>query len=250
MSKPSALRRCESRVYPADRALLLFGVADAGLAGRRLYVDGRRVHGLRFGRLTLIVAYVDPLEYTPDEIVRRRLQQSWLWSEARLHEHAVERAATHGTVAPTRLLTVFPNSAALEHSVPQHVARWSRALGRIGNRRECVLHVFVGPHAPPGREPYLVRVTERVTRRRRAPSKSGTPVCAHVSALREACAQAALATRVIACEQRGELLTAAFLTAQAGPETMRRALEHQAEAGAALGVTAYLEGPRAAFTFV
>ncbi|MFZ1126060.1 MAG: GvpL/GvpF family gas vesicle protein, partial [Candidatus Baltobacteraceae bacterium] len=187
MSKSAAVRRVESRVYPAGRALALFGIGDAGLLGRRLVIDGRRLQGLRFGRMALLVAYVDPLEYAPDEIERRRSRESWLWNEARIHERAVERAATHGAVVPARLLTVFPDWDALERSAGEHAARWSRALGRIGVQRECVLHVFVGPHAPPGREPYLVRVTARATRGRRAPALEGDArLCEHVAAVQRA----------------------------------------------------------------
>jgi hypothetical protein len=252
MPKSAAIRRVESRVYPAGRALVLFGIGDAGLTGRRLVVDGRRLQGLRFGRLALFVAYVDPLEYAPEEIERRRLRESWLWNEARIHERAVERAATHGAVVPARLLTVFPDWASLERGAVEQAARWSRALGRIAAQRECVLHVFVGPHAPPGRVPYLVRVTERAARTARGPALKGDPrLCEHVTALRRACAEASAATRrIVSSSERGALLSAAFLTGDAGLETMRQAVERSAEAGASLGVTAYLEGPRAPFTFV
>ena len=252
MPKSAAVRRVEPRVYPAGRALALFGIGDAGLVGRRLVVDGRRIQGLRFGRLALLVAYVDPLEYAPEEIERRRGRESWLWNEARIHERTVERAATHGTVVPARLLTVFPDSAALELSAREHAARWARSLGRIGAQRECVLHVFAGPHAPPGREPYLVRVTGRVARGRRAAAFKGEPrLGEHIAALRNACAEAALAMRRIApSTERGAVLTAAFLTGEAGLETLRQAVERSAEAGASLGVTAYLEGPRVPFSFV
>jgi hypothetical protein len=200
----------------------------------------------------LLVAYVDPLEYAPDEIARRRSHESWLWNEARIHERAVERASTHGPVVPAKLLTVFADWPALERSAGEHAPRWSRALGRIAAQRECVLHVFVGPHAPPGREPYLVRVTERAARSGRGPALKGdAQLCEHVSALRRTCAEAAAATRRIEpSAERGALLSAAFLTGETGLETMREAVERSAEAGASLGVTAYLEGPRAPFTFV
>ncbi|MGP6156101.1 MAG: GvpL/GvpF family gas vesicle protein [Vulcanimicrobiaceae bacterium] len=232
--------------------MALFGAGDAGLAGRRLVVDGRRLQALRFGRLALLVAYVDPLEYAPDEIERRRGRESWLWNEARIHERAVERAATHAAVVPARLLTVFPDWPALEQAAREQAARWSRSLGRFATQRECVLHVFAGPHSPPGREPYLVRVTERAARRGRAPAIQGEPrVCEHVAALRRACSEATAATRRIEpSSERGALLSAAFLTGDAGLDSMRRIVERSAEAGASLGVTAYLEGPRAPFTFV
>jgi hypothetical protein len=252
MSKSAAMRRVESRVYPADRAMALFGIGEAGLGGRRMVVDGRRLQALRFGRLALLVAYVDPLEFAPDEIERRRCVESWLWNEARIHERAVERAALHGAVVPVRLLTVFPDYVALERSAAEQASRWARTLGRIGAQRECVLHVFAGPHSPPGREPYLVRVTGRSARTGRVPALRGEPpVCEHVAALRRACARAAASTRRIArSTERGAILSAAFLTGDAGLETMRQIVERSAEAGAALGVTAYLEGPRVPFTFV
>ncbi len=252
MGKSVALTRVEPRVYPTGRAVALFAIGPAEFAGRRLVVEGRRAQAVRFARLALLVAYVDQVEYAAEEVERLRDRPSWLWNEARIHERVVERAATHAAVLPVRLLTVFPHSAALEARAREQYARWSRALARTGSKRECVLHVFFGPHPPPGEAPYLVRVTARASRSGRAPAFKGDPrLGEHVTALWRACATVATATRrVELAPARGALLSAAFLTAEGGVQTLRDIVERSSEAGASLGVTAYLEGPRPAFTFV
>ncbi len=240
------------RVYPAGRAVLLLAVCSAELSGRRLVIEGHRVQVLRFGKLALLLSFVDQTGYSAEEIERKRGDAAWLASEARLLEAAVERARANAAVLPMRLLTVFPHSAALEDNAREQYARWSRALTRLGSKRECVVHLFAGPHARPGGEPYLVRNSLRSSKSGRAPAlKASEPIAAAAIAAWNACSGIATATRRIAtCGKRGALWSAALLVDERDIAALTAIVEAAATAGAPLGISAYLEMPRAAFTFV
>ena len=255
MANGSASRpapRAAPRVHPAGRAVLLFGICSPQLAGRRLTIEGRRVQAVGFGRLALLLGFVDQAAYAPDEIERKRGDAAWLATEARVLESAVARARASGAVLPMRLLTAYADSGVLEETVREHYARWSRALTRLGEKRECVVHLYAGPHATPGGEPYVLRVTGRATRSGRAPAiKAEAAVLDHAQALWRTCSGIATATRrVQAGSRRGALWTAALLVGEAEVAVLAAALERSAETGAGLGITAYLEPPRAPFTFV
>ena len=241
-----------SRLHPAGRAVALFAVASSDLAGRRLVVDGRRVSALRSGRLALLLSYVDRAEYAPLELERRRLDVAWQANEARIHERAVERAGVHGTVLPLRPFTIVPDASALEAFAQANAVRWSRALARLGAKRECAVHLLAGPHASPLDEPYLVRVVQRATRSTRPPVVEAEGQVADF-AQRTWAACAALAgsvRRVGTGKRRGALWSAAFLIAQNDLPQLAATLQTSASQGAALGVSTYLEGPRAPFSFV
>src|ERR1700676_1986902 len=114
--------RVEPRIYPAGRAVVLYGVAAPELAGRRLVIEGRRIQAVRFGRLSLLIAFVAQGEYAGEELERHRCDAVWLRNEARIHERAVERAAAHAAIVPARLLTVFAHPASLEETVTEFSA--------------------------------------------------------------------------------------------------------------------------------
>jgi Gas vesicle synthesis protein GvpL/GvpF len=252
MSKSQAVASAQPRIYPTARAVLLFGAGPAELATRRFAVEGRRIQGLRFRRLTLLVSYVDQIAYAPEELERRRNDVEFLRAEARVHERIVERAGAHGApVAPVRLLSAFAGPELLEEFASAHYARWCRALPRVGDKRELVVHAFAGPHAAPDRAPYLLRVTPFVTRTPRAwQPKCEQRFMDHVGAIAGACSEAALATRrIVLPSRRGALYSAAYLVDEPGAERVRVALADHQTAGAALGITMYLEGPRPPFSF-
>jgi hypothetical protein len=255
MANESASRLAPSvhpRVYPAGRAVVLLAVCAPELAGRRLTVEGRRVQAIRFGRLALLLSFVDQQAYAPEELERKRGDAAWLASEARVLEQAVERTRVHGSVLPMRLTTTFAHAEALDESARESYPRWSRALTRLGGKSECVVHVYVGPHAPPGREPYVLRVSQRASRSARVPAMKGDPaVLAHAQDLWRTCSRLATATRrVHTGGRRGALWSAAMLVPESGVTALSAALEASVEAGSALGVSTYLEVPRAPFTFV
>ncbi len=222
------------RVYPVGRAVLLLGVCDPALAGRRIAVDGRRVQAMRMGRLALLLSFVDQASYTAEEIERKRCV----------------RAA--GPVVPFPLLTAFPHAADLEALARERYAKWSRSLTRLGPKRECVVHLYAGPHAPPGGEPYVLRVTQRATRATRVPAfDAPEPTLEHAQGVWQACTEIASATRrVRTAGRRGALWSGAFLVSDDAVEKLAGVLAGFSQAGAALGVTTHLEAPRAPFTFV
>ena len=165
----------------------------------------------------------------------------------------MERASAHGlAVAPTRLLSVFPHPAALEEFASANHARWCRALPRVGDKREVVVHAFAGPHAAPEAAPYLLRVTPFVARTPRAwQPKCDRRFMEHVTTIASACSAAAVATRrLVLPSRRGALYSAAYLVDEGGAERLRGALAEHRSAGVELGITTYLEGPRPPFSFL
>ena len=248
-----ASRASAPRVYPAGRAAELFAVCEPELAGRRLSVDGRRVVAVPFERFSLLLSYVDPKTYSAQELERRRGDRPWQAIEARVYERAVERASVHGAVLPMRSFTIVENTNELEAYVNGNALRWSRSLARLGGRRECAVHLYAGPHAPLfTNEPYSIRVARRVTRSGRLPALTGSPeVVEYARDVWQACTSVALAARRIAPgDGRGVLWSAVLLLADGDVTAIAKSLEGSAVAGAALGVTTYLEGPHAPFSFV
>jgi hypothetical protein len=97
-----------------------------------------------------------------------------------------------------------------------------------------------------------VRVSQRSLRSSRAPSiKADAALVAHAQALWQACTKVATATRRVQTSgRRGALWSAAFLVNERDVATLSTLVSGSAEAGAALGISAYLEVPHAPFTFV
>jgi hypothetical protein len=110
--------------------------------------------------------------------------------------------------------------------------------------------VFAGPHVAPGGAPYVLRVAQRATRSGRPPAlKRRTPAAEHARKLWHACAEIATSTRRLPAE-RGALWSGAMLVDEDAIESLATILRGSADAGVPLGVTAYLEEPRAPFSFV
>ena len=240
-----------ARVYPAGRAVLLYAFAGPELAGRRFSVEGRRIHAMRYGDLSLLVGFADREAFAGDRLERSRGDAEWLRTEARIHERAVERASAHAAVVPARLLSVYAGPEALEQAVRQTHVRWSRLHARLAGKREFVLHAFAGPHAAPGIESYLMRVSARASRSSRVPvPKAPAPIADAVQHLWKACAAASSATRALQRPTaRGALGSVAYLVDEGSDDALRAAIAEAASAGAGLGITYYLEGPRLPFTF-
>ena len=240
------------RIYPAGRAVVLHGVAAPELAGRRFTIEGRRVQAVRFGRLTLVIAFVSQNDYTGDELERRRSDPVWLRIEARIHERAVQRASLQAAMVPARLLTIFTHPAALEETAREFYARMCRSLTRLGGKQEFVLHAFAGPHAPPGSEAYLLRVTARVARstRSEAPRAKDEIARALAEIWRTCGALATAVRRIEGAPGRGLLGSLALLVPDSDAESLRMLVSKASIEAAPHGMTYYLEGPRAPFSFV
>lgn len=231
---------------------MLLGVGAADLAGRRLTVDGRRVQTVRYGSLALGVAFVDRGAYEPSEIARKRGEPAWLGAEARALERAVDRLASAGDVLPMKLLTVFPHADALEAAAAEHHARWARALGRLGDKRECVVHVYGGPHVPPGADAYVARVSGAATRATRMPAFAGDAetIDSLQSLWRDLASMANASRRVAPMPARGARFTQAYLVGAGDVAALGARVERFNAAATGAGLIAYLEGPRRPFSFV
>lgn len=255
MANATASRRsapARARVYPVGRAVLFLGVCAGELAGRRVTVDGRRVQTVRYESLALVVAFVDQVGYGEAEVVRKRAEPAWLATEARALERAVDRLAIGGDVLPMKLLTVYPHADALEAAAAERHLRWSRALARLGSKRECTVHVYAGPHVPPGGSAYVARVSDGATRASRMPKFSGDPsTVASLETFWRELTGAAIASRRIAPHPvRGAQFVAALLVAQPDVAAIGALVDRFNVAAPGVGLIAYLEGPRRPFSFV
>jgi hypothetical protein len=97
-----------------------------------------------------------------------------------------------------------------------------------------------------------VRISQRALRTARAPAiKAGAEITAHAQQLWQACTKVATATRRVQTGgRRGAIWSASLLVNERDVATLSALVEASAEAGARLGVSAYLETPHAPFTFV
>ncbi len=237
-----------------DRAIAVYGVVPATFAGRRYVVDGRRTIIVPSGSVGLVANYVDPAEFAPEEIERRRVDGKWMRERASHHERVLDRLHARGFVLPTPLFTTYEDVGALESAVRKSASRWNRALTRVSGKAELGLHVFTGPHALPGSDPYVLRVSQRAQRQRKsarpaAPAEQ-TPLSEHLQRVWDACTSAAESVRRFeAAELRGFAFGVALLLDDRSEASLRMALSALEPAGHALGVSVYLEGPRLPFTF-
>ncbi len=240
------------RPHPAGRAAVLYAVCAPGIAGRKLTIEGRRIAAVGFGRFSLLLSYVDATTYSPGERDRRSGDEPWQATEARIHERAVERASALGAAMPLPPFSIVASANELEAFVADQSSRWSRALVRYKDLRECAIHVYAGPHASPFGEPYLRRVTARATRSARAPMMDGgVEAVEHALDLWKLCTSIARSARRIShAGKRPPLWSATLLLASDDLAKLTAALEPAAALGSAIGVTTYLETPRLPFSFV
>ena len=239
------------RAHPAGRAVVLYAVCAPELAGRKLTIEGRRIAAVGFGRFSLLLSYVDATTYSAGERDRRSGDEPWQATEARIHERAVERASALGPAMPLPAFSIVASANELPAFVADQSPRWSRALLRFKDLRECAVHVYAGPHASPFGEPYLRRVTARATRSARAPMMDGVESVEHALELWKLCTGIARSTRRISpLGKRPPLWSATLLLGPDDIAALTAALEPVAALGTAFGVTAYLETPRPPFSFV
>ncbi len=237
------------RLAPAGRAVLVLGIAAPELAGRRFTIDGRRISATRVGRVALLVTYVERDAYTAEALEELRGDDERLASEARSYQRAIERAAVHAPVAPAGLLTVVTEAAELDALPPDRVLRWSRQLTRLGERRECALLCYAGPHALPAFEPYAVAVAMRALRMQKPDFGTEPAIAAHLEATWKAVAEFGVSTRKLRAVTKRERFGATLLIDPTEIDRLRTTLAAHAADAAALGLTWYLEGPRLPFSF-
>lgn len=253
MSRTSALPSVERRVFPAGRALHFFGVAGGDLAGRKFQVAGERATAIGFGRLSLIVRYVQQEDWSSQALEQHRADERWFLGQAVLHELVLERAMMRGPVIPAEVLSVYPRLDDLEHVARANYDRWRRLLSRFAGKEEWMLHVYHGPHLLDlRRKPYVLRAVPATTRAGKLRIlEVAEPIANHLNALWKACGALATAARQV--EPDGgpkHVLGAAFLFPSNRIGAFRAALEAQDGAARQLGLSYYVEGPRPPYTFV
>ena len=196
--------------------------------------------------------YVDAAEWAPEELERKRADEPWLRGQAALQEAVLERAMLRGTVIPARLLAVYPHLDRLEDEARASYGRWRRALTRLAGKEEWTLSVFRGPHGVPDPAPYLLRAT----RVRARPGALRLPnvdraVAEQLQAMWQAgLLHATAARQILALPHERNVFRAAFLVPSARLDAFRAAVATCAEAGRALSLSSYVEGPRPPYTFV
>jgi gas vesicle protein GvpL/GvpF len=236
------------RALPVDRAIALHGVVPGALAGRKMGVDGARVLVLKLGRLGLVTSSVDPGEFSAGAI--ERADDKWLRGQARHQERVLERLHAEGTVWPAPFLTSFEDLEALDGAARANYIRWNRALTRVSGKVEYTVHAFVGPHALPALEPYVLRVARRTSRSAPRLRQPVSPLDAHARALYEGLrASAAGARRFSAPGLRGFVMGVALLIDEGAADAVQGVLATFAPEGHALGLSVYVEGPRPPFSF-
>ncbi|MFN2529204.1 MAG: GvpL/GvpF family gas vesicle protein [Candidatus Baltobacteraceae bacterium] len=223
------------------KAVQLFGVVSAELAGRRFIADGKACSAVAYGNLALVIRDIDPAEWNPTD-------SAWMSHQASVHQRVLERAMHAGTVVPARLCTVFDHRDELDELVRSNGDRWRKALARLAGKQEWCLHVYGGPHVASHHEPYLMRVSASATQAQ--PSFEG-PAAEHLTALWKACSALASGSRRIEpLTNPHYILGGTFLLRRPRLRQFRAALMRYAVAARELGLTYYLDGPHPPFTFV
>jgi hypothetical protein len=134
--------------------------------------------------LQAVVCAVDLEDFGEDALRRNLEDMAWVEEVARAHNDVVFAAATHATVAPMRLVTIFAD----DESVSRHLAgsydALSAALDRVEGRREWSVKAYAARPAAPAEAAtagagssgsgaaYLQRKREQATRRRAAGERS------------------------------------------------------------------------------
>jgi len=222
------------------KAVQLFGVVSADLAGRRFIVDGKAAAAVAYGNLALVIRDIDPAEWNPED-------HNWIARQAAVHQRVLERAMHAGPVVPAALCTVFRGREELDALVRSNADRWRKALARLAGKQEWCLHVYCGPHVASHHEPYVMRVAPAAAQTAAWEGRSGE----HLGALWKACSSLASASRrVEPLPNPHYLFGATFLLRRLRIREFRAALLRFAGTARELGLTYYLDGPHPPFTFV
>ena len=232
-----SIKRVRSPAQP--RAVQLFGVVPAELAGRRFIVDGKAAAAVAYGNLALVIRDVDPSEWNPED-------HNWIARQAAVHQRVLERAMHAGPVVPAGFCTVFRGREELDALVRNNGERWRKALARLAGKQEWCLHVYWGPHVASHFAPYVMRVAPASGNRLELQGRNA----AHLNALWKACAALASASRRIEpLPNPHYLFGATFLMRRARLREFRGVLLRFAGTARELGLTYYLDGPHPPFTF-
>lgn len=152
------------------------GVDEAVLAG----VPGLRgepVELVEHHDLQAVVCTVDLAEFGEEQLARNLEDLGWLEEVARGHNDVVFAAASAGTVAPMRLVTICSDDDSVRQRIEALDDDLRLALDRVEGRREWSVKVYAAPQDQPQIEDssrptsgaaYLQRKRDLATKRRSA----------------------------------------------------------------------------------
>lgn len=118
----------------------------AGVAGMR----GARLEVVRHRDLEAVVCNVDLAEFGEAALARNLEDLAWLEEVARAHNDVVFAAATRGTVAPMRLVTIYADDESVRARMEELHDALTTALDRVEGRREWSVKVFTQPAGQEG----------------------------------------------------------------------------------------------------
>lgn len=127
----------------------LLGVGD---------VEVERVDGPGFGA---IIGRLDSEEYRPDALERNCADVEWMAEQGLLHEQVVAWFVDHGSILPSRLLTLFSGLESVRAVLEQESGRIRGELDRLAGLREWDLRVG---HDPGRILEHLGEISEEVGR--------------------------------------------------------------------------------------
>lgn len=117
-----------------------------GVAGMR----GAPLDVVRHRGLEAVVCDVDLAEFGEAALTRNLEDLAWLEEVARAHNDVVFAAATRGTVAPMRLVTICADDESVRARMEELHDALTTALDRVEGRREWSVKVF---SQPAGKDP-------------------------------------------------------------------------------------------------
>lgn len=127
------------------------GVGEQGVAGVT-GIRGAPLDVVPHRDLEAVVCEVDLAEFGEVALTRNLEDLAWLEEVARAHNEVVFAAASRGTVAPMRLVTIYADDQSVRARIEELYDDLTAALDRVEGRREWSVKVLTQPDAEPGAE--------------------------------------------------------------------------------------------------
>ncbi|MFD4651714.1 GvpL/GvpF family gas vesicle protein [Streptomyces sp. NPDC058441] len=118
----------------------LNGVADAPV---------RLVPGSHDNTLVLVASHVPAQDFQEDALKQRLEDLDWLEAVARAHHAVIEAVATHTTVLPLRLATVYLDDTRARDVLGGEQAVFTDRLARLAEHVEWGVKIYVEPSSAP-----------------------------------------------------------------------------------------------------
>jgi gas vesicle protein GvpL/GvpF len=160
----------------------LFAVArglEAGALTTAAGLRGAPLEVVEHRDLQAVVCSVDLEEFGEEALPRNLEDLAWLEDVARCHHEVVFAAASTGTVAPMRLVTICADDNSVRDRIESVYDELSRALSRVEGSSEWSLKVYAPRREPEtvGERPtsgaaYLQRKRDQAQQRRSAGAQS------------------------------------------------------------------------------